>query len=490
MQTSTVSQMAEPASISRALVTVLLPGPLEKRARAAASLPAWLTPLFVACMLPALAETIYYTGQTIGKYEQVVRGYSYDLDPATISFPRLEPGKPTFGRFMAVAGENCTRIPVVLPDALRHDGPYIAIAVYAFTLLLLEVLNLAVLVPFGASFGQGFFQAEPLTRNIMFSLGSLWVLQSVFAWALIAIFLGPLAYCTVLLNGSRNLTEGFNVVITGVSPPLLLGVVCLLRLIRASSRLATVPSLPLQARCGRCGYFLEGLAEGASCPECGMADPQRPDELRQPTAWVHRRQVGWFRSLFQPIIQVLVIPRRLFGRMETLSHASDARRFLAAALCVGVCTWVIGIPGMALATSHRPNTSSEQWENAFLVAPVIAVLSALIGLVVFCLMICLMGILIGRAREEPAWPIAANAGCYLAGLFPWVIAAQALWLIVFFGMGDANRWDMVARHLQAVFHVPWPLIFVLILVLPTILGIGLAIHTAVICYRHVRYACR
>lgn len=45
----------------------------------------------------------------------------------------------------------------------------------------------------------------------------------------------------------------------------------------------------MQAGCCRCGYALEGLADGAPCPECGRT----PEERVKGRAWLERAVKKW-----------------------------------------------------------------------------------------------------------------------------------------------------------------------------------------------------
>lgn len=45
----------------------------------------------------------------------------------------------------------------------------------------------------------------------------------------------------------------------------------------------------MQAGCCRCGYALEGLADGAPCPECGRT----PEERVKGRAWLERAVKRW-----------------------------------------------------------------------------------------------------------------------------------------------------------------------------------------------------
>jgi hypothetical protein len=144
-----------------------------------------------------------------------------------------------------------------------------------------------------------------------------------------------------------------------------------------------------------------------------------------------------------------------------------------------------------MASWHSNPTNLDDWCMIGAITGIILLLSALIIVVVLGLLIALVGLAISRARQEPAWPIAAAAGAYLAGLVPWIAAGQALWLWPFFAADAHDRmvWYTciaIAQSLQISPGTPYGTL----LLLPAIAGLLLAIRTAVVCYRQVRYACR
>jgi hypothetical protein len=326
---------------------------------------------------------------------------------------------------------------------------------------------------------------------VVYALGGLWMVQAAVLWALVSFFVVPWLYWAVLRPAEMGFfREIFVAFVFYIALPLalLLGVV--MRLMRACNHLAGTIGEPPAQLCAGCGYLLEGLAAGAGCPECGLADPAQADLAREATPWSASRGIGRLGGLMRTVVAVGLQPSRFFRDMQVLSQAHQSRRFLCWTIWLSMPLAVLSLPGVMAAWG--PNVV--EWYMIPPAMAVISLLSALVGVLILGLLIGLIGLGISRARQEPAWPIAAAAGAYLAGLVPWIAAAQALWLWPFFLVngdidGDSVIWhvcDAAARSLPISSGV----LFVALLLLPTIVGWLLAARTAVVCYRGVRYACR
>ncbi len=175
--------------------------------------------------------------------------------------------------------------------------------------------------------------------------------------------------------------------------------------------------------------------------------------------------------------------------MRVLDQPADGLRFLAWTLWLSMPLSVLAFPGVMEAW-HSNRINPDDWCMIGVIAAIISLLSAFIILAILALLTGGIGLAICRARQEPAWPIAAAAGGYLAGLVPWVAAAQALWLWpIFYDNRHYVLWQ-TCQGFQQTLRIPAELIFGALLLAPAFVGLLLAIRTAVVCYRNVRYACR
>ncbi len=81
--------------------------------------------------------------------------------------------------------------------------------------------------------------------------------------------------------------------------------------------------------CEKCGYILNGLPDGANCPECGVPTSESlADTLRRPAAWEDpsnpRGMIGRFLTT---TVAVLFHPTRFHRTLVTRGDTDAARRF-------------------------------------------------------------------------------------------------------------------------------------------------------------------
>lgn len=73
--------------------------------------------------------------------------------------------------------------------------------------------------------------------------------------------------------------------------------------------------------CERCGYVIDGLDEGAACPECGLPVDESSPDRRPGSPWQRRPDYcGWLRTLRD----IHTRPRRLFRSLR-VAPAIDTR---------------------------------------------------------------------------------------------------------------------------------------------------------------------
>jgi hypothetical protein len=462
MQLQTLPTLAAPTpSLPRRLTRVIRPGRTAARVEAAASLPLWVAGPIIVLSIYLLAEAI------------AINAGAVDSLPNRLDIwneLRLEV------------------LDLILSDRLSF---LVALFVLGLLLLALEVLNLLVFAPLSVPMGEKLRSRLGPCRKVVYSLGGLWAVQAAIVWTLINLFVVPWWYWSVIAPADLGFVNRILIVLLccAVFPlALLLGWV--MWVMRACSHLAQQFDEPPLQLCAGCGYLLKGLAAGAGCPECGLTDPAGPDRARQPTAWSRSRGIGRLGALIRTIMEVAIAPTRFFRRMQVLEQANQSRRVLCWTIWLSMPLSALALPGVM--ASWSPNRVD--WGDCYMFGVstgIISLLSALIIVVVLGLLIALVGLAISRARQEPAWPIAAAAGAYLAGLVPWIAAGQALWLWPFFAADAHNRmvWYTcvaIAQSLQLSPDIP----YVALLLLPAVAGLLLAIRTAVVCYRQVRYACR
>jgi hypothetical protein len=459
MHTQTPPQTAQPP-LGRQLARVFLPGRIEPRVEAAASLPLWVAGPMAILSIYLLVETI---ANNIVAVDSLDRGFD------VWSVLRLR----------------------VLHEVFS-DGEAFLIALFVLALLLLglEAVNLLVLAPFSVPMGEKLRSHLGPCRKVIYSLGGLWVLQAAVLWTLVCLFVVPWLYwCVIRPNMEGFLVdEIFTAFVFYIAFPLALLLGLMMRLMGTCNHLAGTIGEPPAQLCAGCGYLLEGLAAGAGCPECGLADPAQADRTREATPWSASRGIRRLGSLVQTCVAVGLQPNRFFRHMQVWGQAREGRRFLCWTIWLSMPLSVLSLPGVMAAWGSRP-MSKEDWYMVPAVMVVLSLMLALVVMAVLGLLTVLIGLGSSRARQEPVWPIAAAAGSYLAGLVPWIAAAQALWLWPFFAVDGPD--DIIWTACEAQGMSPTPeVLFVTLLLLPTIVGLLLAIRTAVVCYRAVRYACR
>ncbi len=457
-----VEMMISPArtvptqSLLRRLARVVLPVRIQARVEAAASLPLWVAGPMIVLAVAVLSEIVVY-----------------NIELADRNFGWLE--------FRPRVLEMVFREPMAF---------FAALLVLGLILVGLEALSLLLFAPFSTAMGQRLRDSQGKCRKVVYSLGGVWAVQAGILWTLITLFVAPGILQVVEVHAYIGYVADIfvAVVFCGVLPlALLLGWV--FTLLRACSQLAQGRDPPLAVRCGECGYFLEGLAPGAACPECGLPNPGWQDRARRPSTWASSRGIGRLVALVETTVLVAVRPARFFSEMRVLGQSQETRRFLIWTIWSSMPLAVLSVPGILAAWSSN-GIDRGDWCMIWAIMALIALGSALVLITILGLLIGLVGLAIGRARQEPAWPIAAAAGGYLAGLIPWVATVQAMWLWPLF---TANRHSAISNMCRAIgqwLRIDWEFIFAFLLLAPAIAGLFLAFRTAVVCYKNVRYACR
>lgn len=480
-----LSDSSRPGLVSR-LVTTCLPGRLANRAPAAAGLPTWLTILIGVTCFALSAELIAYTYNVATAFLQVI----YSHWERAFEIPR-----GAVWVFLEVAAQHVQ--PRVLVDPTGNPG-FLTTTLLGLACLaaLLESINLVMLAPFAASYGQSLAHAGWQTRRILFSLGGLWLLEYSILWVLLFLVAAAVAlYSCQTLSLQVAYTTLDDMIHLGFGAVLMLVLLSwLVRLVRAASYLPDAPQTPLPDRCSQCGYLLQGLAAGSGCPDCGQSDPAGPDRTRQPSPWLNRRHLGRLRALSHVSSQVARSPGPFFAALRVLCSHREALRFVRWNLWLCVLVWVMAVPGIS-AAMIEPNefVVVNRIVSAGFMAALLGLMLALTGLLLLGLLISLTGFATGVVREEPAWPIAAEAGCYLSAWLPRISAGQALWVTGLFTAEQLLERGMflrLARHAWVQTGIPWEIILTTIFALPMLLGLVLMVRTAVVCYRRVRYACR
>lgn len=470
MHTQTPPLTARP-SLGRRLAQVFRPGSIGPRAEAAASLPIWVAGPISILSIYLLAETIVNNVVTI---DSLGRPFTSESRSA---LPRLRVWHEVFS---------------------SEESFLVSLVVLGLILLGLEVVNLLVMAPFGVPMGQTLRSRLGQCRKVLYALGGVWLMQGAVLWTVVCLLLVPPLYWSVIspaVGEHYYISKVLTAAVFYIALPLAMLLGLEMRLMRACNCLAGESGQPPAPLCGGCGYQLEGLAAGAGCPECGLADPTEPDRARVATPWAASHGVGRISGLVQTVLAVGLQPSRFFRRMQVWGQAKQGRRFACWTIWLSMPLAALSLPGVMVAWGPSP-MDTDDWYMVPVVMAIIALVVALVIVVFHGLLIALVGWGISRARQEPAWPIAATAGAYLAGLVPWVAAGQALWLWPFFliNNGIDNRYENTIADLCEVagrsLRIAPEILFIALLLLPTILGFFLAVRTAVVCCRGVRYACR
>jgi len=473
-------------SLSQRLARVVLPGRMGARVEAAASLPTWLAAIVAILSILLAVEIIIFISAVAHDFLEVMfarwEGVGRIPEGATAIF--LEVG-----------------IRHIRPHAIRAvlGGPAGLVAGLSAVFcvaVLLESMNVVLLGPLAAGSGQRVWRVLRRTRRVLLALGGVWLLE----WSL--------AGLVVFLAGSAVVLRIIEVMYLRISYGLLddlstLGLeVCLaalllgwvIRIVRAAACLAPAPRGPLEPRCSYCGYLLAGVPEGSCCRDCGQEDPAGPDRRRRDSLWLRRRGLGRYAALAATSRAVIYHPARFFAGITTLTDAREALRFVRWNLWLSMLAWLPAVPGIATALIEPDDIDiTGKIVSCVLIALLAATGSALVAALLIGLIISVLGYAIGRARDEPAWPIAATSGCYLAAVLPRVAAAEALWLTGLFTVEqvvERGLWVHLARKWWTQTGIPWEMLLGLLFGAPMVLGLVLLIRAAAVCYRNVRYACR
>jgi hypothetical protein len=465
---------------------VLAPGRLPGRVVAASAVPTWLA---VALAIVSLLVTI----EVIGYIDAVAHDFLQVMFARWESTSRIPTGAAMV--FLEVAFQHIR--PHVIPAVLDgRAGMITGLSAGMCLVVLLESMNLVLLAPLATGTGQKITRVLRKTRKVLLALGGAWLLE----WSVLGLvlFLGT---STLLLRTIEMMYVRISYVLLDDLTALGLEV-CLAallaawvtRLTQAAGCLAPLPSGPLPQRCSHCGYLLTGVPQNTPCRECGNGDPAEADRQRTDSPWLNHKALGGYRALAATSSAMLRRPGRFFAGVTTLTDVRQGLRFVRWNLGLAVMAWLLATPGITVELMEPDDIYvSGKMVSAIEIGLLVAFGSALAAALLIGLITSLMGWAISRVREEPAWPIAVNSGCYLSAVLPRIAVAQALWVTALFTAEqsvDRGLWIHLARQWWTQTGIPWEVLLSLLFAAPTLAGILLLARTTFVCYRNVRYACR